>query len=279
MKIVVYFLSCLVFMTLIACTDDSEGELPTDQTIAIFTDGFESENNDFTDLFPPNGSRWSAVQIVNPEGVENEIGLNRDIVLSGNNSLRIFSHQSGQTLSKVDIEKGGLNFTPGSKLTIESNFYIASTENIKDVFLMDLECCSCWDPDVADNQCPGIRLIMSGDDDFLSIERGKILEPTIYQSGVPFPRNEWVNIKWEMILSTNSDGSNKLYINDELVISADGANMPNETTFREEFARNGIEFQLQKPLFYERIQVGATANASVSNIEMYVDDIEIINIK
>ncbi|MEL6559971.1 MAG: hypothetical protein AAFQ94_17410 [Bacteroidota bacterium] len=279
MRIVICLISCCAWIMLIACTEDQEGEVLIDQVVTVFEDGFESAIDDFTDLFPQDRSRWSNVQVVNSESGENEIGLSQDIVLSGRNSLRIFSNQSQQTLSKVDIEKGELNLTEGSMVTIEANFYITTTSNIKDIFLMDLECCSCWDPDVADNQCPGIRLIMSGDNDFLSIERGKILEPTILQADVPFPRNEWVKVKWEMVLSPEIDGSNKLYINDLLVISSEGINMPNAESFRDEFAKNGIDFQLQEPLFYERVQIGVTANASLSDIEMYVDDVEIVNVK
>ena len=240
MRIVICLISFFAWIMLIACSEDQEGEVLIDQVVTVFEDGFESANDDFTDLFPQNGSRWSNVQVVNSESGENEIGLSQNIVLSGNNSLRIFSNQSQQTLSKVDIEKGELNLSEGSMVTVEANFYITTTSNIKDIFLMDLECCSCWDPDVADNQCPGIRLIMSGENDFLSIERGKILESTILQSDVPFPRNEWVNVKWEMVLSSEIDGSNKLYINDQLVISLGGINMPNAESFRDEFAKNGI---------------------------------------
>ena len=68
-------------------------------------------------------------------------------------------------------------------------------------------------------------------------------------------------------------------MSNRLVISSEGINTPNADSFREEFAKNGIDFQLREPLIFERIQIGVTVNASVSNIEMYVDEVEIVNVK
>ena len=275
MKYCVVMLLVLICSLLCSCSDNEEAGGTFDQEVIVFEDGFESENSDLTDLFPSDESRWTNIQIVNPENQINELLLESQIVLSGNNALKILSNKSGEILSKVDIEKGGFSIPVGSQLFIEANFFIATEEKIKNLFLIDLECCSCWDPGVPDNQCPGIRLIMGGEDDYLSIERGKILNPTIRQTKRPFPRNEWVNVRWEMTLSQGDDGANSLFINGEEVISEPGVNMPNGEVFRDEFARNGITFQLQEPLFYERVQVRATANASSTDVLMYLDDFKL----
>ncbi len=244
-----------------------------DEAGFLFEDGFETTGNDLLELFPDDGSRWSNLQQVNPDIGENEINIESTITYEGNSSLRIYAETSDNTLSKADVEKSGFNAPEGSTVRISANFYIASTDNIENLLLIDLECCSCWDPTVPDNQCPGIRLMMK-DNDHLSIERGKILSSTIVQSDVAFPRNEWVNVVWEMKLSQNNDGINKLLINNQKVILESGINMPNMNLFETEFANNGIDFELQEPLFYERFQIGATANPTPFGVELFIDDVK-----
>ena len=257
-----------------ACSKDDNSTHELENVVDyLFEDGFETTGNSVQELFPSDGSRWSNLQQVNPNNGENEIEIENIITTEGNNSLRIISRASDATLSKADIEKGGFNAPEGSTVRISASFYIASTDNIENLFLIDIECCSCWDPSVPNNQCPGIRLIMK-DNDHLSIERGKILGSTIAQTNVAFPRNEWVNIVWELKLSQDNDGLNKLSINNQEVISENGMNMPNASLFEIEFANNGIDFELQEPLLYERFQIGATANPTQFDIELFIDDVK-----
>jgi len=263
----------LILFIITSCSKD-DNPTPTNEINYLFEDSFETQGNDLMELFPNDGSRWTNMQQVNPDSGENIIEIESNIVLVGNNSLRIYAKASDNTLSKADIEKEGFNALKGSTIRIEANFYIATTENIENLLLIDLECCSCWDPTVPDNQCPGIRLMMKGNG-FLSIERGKILGSTIGQTAIAFPRNEWVNIVWEMKLSPNNDGVNKLFINNQEVISEIGMNMPNASLFETEFATYGIDFELQEPVFYERFQIGATANPTQFDIEIYIDDVKL----
>jgi len=258
-----------------ACTeDDPATTVDEDEVNYTFEDGFETSRNELSELFPNDNSRWTNIQLVDPENGNNEINLETSTILSGSSSLRIYAEASDNVLSKADIEKGGFSAPEGSTIKITANFYIASTANIENLLLIDLECCSCWDPEVPDNQCPGIRLMMK-ENGFLSIERGKILGSTIVQSTVAFPRNEWVNVVWELALSSENDGMNKLYLNGQEVISESGMNMPNADIFRAEFAKNGIDFELQEPLYYERFQIGATANPTKHNIELFIDDVKL----
>ena len=177
----------------------------------------------------------------------------------------------------MDIEKSGISAFVNDKVTIKADFFIGNTENIENLLLIDLECCSCWDTSSGvENQCPGVRLIMSGGNDFLSIERGKIGESTIEQTSFQFPRNQWVTVQWELTLSDNENGMNKLSINGTEVINSAGTNMPNAQTFQNIFAQEGIDFTLQEPTFYERVQIGATANPTTEDIELFVDDFSMI---
>ena len=263
----------LFFLSLIlsACSNDNEG--PNDQRITYsFQDGFETQNDDLADLFPSDGSRWSNVQLVNPTNGENKISLESSVLVEGNKALKIEAKASEAILSKADIEKGGFEAPENASVTIEANFYIDSDGDLENLLLIDLECCSCWDPPVPDNQCPGVRLMLKAND-YLSIERGKISGSTFTQTQVPFPRREWVYVRWEMQLSPTDQGMNVLYINGAEAISQNGMNMPNADLFRSEAANQGINFELQEPVFYERLQVGATANPTDTNVLLYVDDV------
>lgn len=246
----------------------------------LFEDGFETQNDLLDELFPSNGNRWSTIQQTDPTNATNEISISSTEFNEGQNALRVLAYQSDSDLSKVDIEKNGLNIVSGDKVTIKANFFIVGTESIENLLLLDLECCSCWDPNVGDNygsenQCPGVRLMMSGGNDYLSIERGKISGTTIQQTDFAFPRNQWVSVQWEMTMSDNENGLNRLIINGTEVINEAGMNMPNAQVFTDVFLNQGVDFTLQEPTFYERVQIGATANPTAENIELFVDDFSI----
>lgn len=246
MQPVICFL-CFSMILLGACTKEN-GMIPRNTSAVQFLDGFETIENDLSNLFPTDNSRWSNFQLVHPNNGRNQVGLSKNTFSEQTQSLYILAQASDDILSKAAIEKGGFSARVGDTLTIEADFYIASTANLENLLLVDLECCACWDSKVPDNQCPGVRLMMK-DNDHLTMERGKILGSTINQSEFPFPRNEWVNIRWQLKLSPDEDGFNQLWINNQSVISESGMNMPNAQRFREEAARNNFDFQLQDPLF------------------------------
>ena len=51
--------------------------------------------------------------------------------------------------------------------------------------------------------------------------------------------------------------------------------MPNPELFKQEFASAGIDFTLPEDVFYERVQIGATANPTSKKIEMYIDNFKL----
>tara|TARA_R110000868_G_scaffold167328_1_gene401593 strand:+ start:949 stop:1800 length:852 start_codon:yes stop_codon:yes gene_type:complete len=274
-------LFCIISLSIfVACgTDDKNTEEPTTENF-IFEDGFETQNDLLDELFPSNGTRWSTIQQTNPSNTINEISITNTEFTEGQNALRFLAYPSDAQLSKIDIEKNGLNIKSGDKVTITADFYINSTESLENLLLIDLECCSCWDLSVGDNygsenQCPGVRLIMSGGNDYLSIERGKISGTTLQQTNIAFPRNQWVAVQWEMAMSDTGNGLNKLLINGTEVINESAMNMPNAQIFKEVFTNQGIDFTLQEPTFYERVQIGVTANPTAGNIELFVDNFSI----
>ena len=280
MKIKTLLSSILLSFVFTSCGTDENNIEPPSNDIFLFEDGFETQNNTLSELFPNDNSRWSSIQQTDPSNATNEISIIDSEFSEGENALRIIANESDALLSKIDIEKNGLTINEGDQVTITADFYINSTQSIENLLLIDLECCSCWDPSVGDNfgsenQCPGVRLMMSGGNDYLSIERGKISAETIQQTTTSFPRNEWVTVKWEMTLSPNSSGINKLFINGLEVINENAMNMPNAQVFSDRFAEENIDFTLQEPTFYERVQIGATAHPTAETVELFVDNFSI----
>jgi len=270
----------IIALISLGCDKDENNPVEPVEENFLFEDGFETQNDLLDELFPSNGSRWSTIQQTDPTNATNEISISNTEFNEGQNSLRVLAYQSDSDLSKVDIEKNGLNIGSGDMVTIKADFFIVGTEPIENLLLLDLECCSCWDPTVGDNfgsenQCPGVRLMMSGGNDYLSIERGKISGTTIQQTDFAFPRNQWVTVQWEMTMSDSENGLNRLIINGNEVINEAGMNMPNAQVFEDVFLNQGIDFTLQEPTFYERVQIGATANPTAGNIELFVDDFSI----
>ncbi|AKA35201.1 hypothetical protein [Flagellimonas lutaonensis] len=270
----------LLLVAQFSCTDtESAPEIDDTKINFEFQDGFETDNDDFQELFPSDNSRWTTTQIISPNAAQNSLDISMVQASGGYQSLHIQSRKSDGILSKADIEKGGFTAPENSTVIIEADFYIDSDTNIENLFLIDLECCSCWDPSVeadasidGDNKCPGVRLVMSGGNDYLSIERGKIAGSTLAQITFPFPRKEWVTVRWQMQLSPNDNGTNQLFINGQQALSETAKNLPNAEIFKQVFAENGINFELQEPVAYERVQIGATANPNAEDLEIYVDN-------
>jgi len=271
-----YFtLTLIILVSFSACKKDNSSE--EENITFIFQDGFETQNNSIDELFPLDGSRWTTIQQVNPLNATNEITIINNEFTEGQNALRLLAHPSDTQISKMDIEKNGLHIKSGDKVSISADFFIKGTQSIENLVLMDLESCSCWDSSVTENygienQCPGIRLKLSGTDNYLSIERGKIAGSTLHQTAVSFPRNQWVSVLWEMTLSDTEDGLNKLFINGIELLNENGMNMPNAQIFSNVFANQGINFTLQEPVFYERLQIGITANPTAENVELFIDN-------
>jgi len=268
----------IALLVLSACGKDSSDTNPNSPPKPVsfnFSDGFESSSTEVTSIKPSDDSRWTNIQLVNSGGMVNGISLVGNPVMEGSQSLRVFAHPTVNGVeSKMDVEKDGFTAYTDQTVKLSANFYIKSTANLENLFLMDLECCSCWDQDVPDNKCPGVRLQFD-DSGYLEIERGKIGNETIGQSTYVFPRNEWVEVVWEMKLSSEESGMNRLIINGQEVINAATKNLPNATEFKSTFANEGIDFDLVQPILYERFQIGATANSSEGIVEMYVDDVSI----
>jgi len=90
-----------IVLLLASCSNDDTTPDIINNSVYLFEDGFETSSNDLLELFPNDGSRWSNVQQVDPDGGENEIEIESAVVFEGNNSLRIYAETSDNTLSKL----------------------------------------------------------------------------------------------------------------------------------------------------------------------------------
>jgi hypothetical protein len=263
----------LIFLlVLLASCKEEEAEQPsTSLTGYEFRDGFEAST--FQNLFPEDGARWTNVQIVDPDSGQNRLELDSTRFSEGNKSLRVLAMPSGNILSKAGIEKSGFEAGRNNRILIRADFFLSEEGSLANVFLLDLECCACWDPAVPDNQCPGVRLMLDETGEFIHLERGKIGLPTLTQFQLPMPRNEWVRLEWEMTLSDESPGQNTIRLNGEVALSESGINLPSQTVFDSLFSAEGIDFSLQEPLQYHRFQIGVTANPSSESSEIWVDNV------
>jgi len=67
-----------------------------------------------------------------------------------------------------------------------------------------------------------------------------------------------------------------LTINDTEIIRSNGMNLPNAEVFAAAAQAEGIDFTLREPVFYERLQVGATANPTNADVLLYVDNVRVV---
>jgi arginine repressor len=123
-KALIFVTSLSIFM---ACSTEDNNTQDTTQNF-IFEDGFETQNDLLDELFPSNDTRWSTIQQTNPSNAINEISIINTESTEGQNALRFLAYQSDVQLSKMDIEKNGLNIRSGDEVTITADFYINGTE-------------------------------------------------------------------------------------------------------------------------------------------------------
>lgn len=236
-----------------------------------FEDGFE-EAEDVRALLDHNSGRWTRVQISHDENV---LFMHEDPTRSGRAALGFHAVPSDDVVSKALIERGGFRLYAGQSAMVDAWFLIPGGQSLDNVFLMDLECRDCWPAfSGRNNPSPGIRLTLKGDDGEVAVERAKIGHPkgTWRQprhDPVLFPRDRWVRLTWILYLSPDDEGGTEVLIDGRPVLRARGATLPDISRFREKGVR------LVEPLYYERLQIGITANGAENSVAMLVDDVTV----
>ena len=242
-------------------------------------DGRLSFHEDFeqakmvVDLFPLDFSRWGDFEIGvhtsgepqrhTKENLVNGMDGNRITVTSqrahgGKQSAQFVAVPSlnGKRVSKASIHALKFGYRGGTTVSVSAWFYLQGTDSAEGLFLLDVE-----DSHHRYGGAPGVRLILVGTatDNFLAIERRKFGLDSNHQPPalqVPFPRDRWVHLRWDLKLSDRKDGEAMLWQDERKIISEK-------------------EITLPPGGHYDWFEFGITANTRRARTTLYLDDIDI----
>ena len=222
----------------------------------FFQDDFEAYSL-LSDLFLPNDQLWSFTQLTRNE---NNITLDTTNFHSGNKSLKFVAKKSdNDDASKCSVAKQNMAFWDGETIRVSAWYFIEGTQSIEWLFLFDLE------EQTAIGAGPGIRLALVNNQ--LRMEYKFNEKDVVQNSGqeVYFPRNQWVEIVWEVKLSQKNKGSVKLWQNGQLIIdSKNNRTLPKDILY----------FQQGTKGMYSSIEIGITANSKDNDLTLWMDDIK-----
>ena len=221
-----------------------------------FSDGFEGYS-DAEELIDGNNERWSFFQLTLDA---NEISIDTSIVHSGSASIRFSGGAStDEILSKCSINKQFMAFWEGETVTINFWCYLADTAQIDWLFIFDLE------EKVPVGAGPGMRLAIVNNQ--LLLEH-KYNNPNVAQTGqgIDFPRNQWVHVKFETLLSRKKKGTVRVWQDDVLVLDVkEWKTLPKDVLYVQQGTKG----------MYNQIEFGLTANADDDSHVMYIDDVSV----
>jgi hypothetical protein len=230
-----------------------------------FSEDFEVSK--LNDLLKEDRSRWTHYQNTFPQ---NKAEIVPEAAPSGGSALRFFAVPSTKKVSKSDIEKEGFELRSGQEMRIAALFFLPPSVDLKDLFLIDIECRECWPQDsIYPNQSPGVRLKLRDRDGSPSVERRKIGQPDMrndLQESVVLPRGRWFNLEWRLRLSADENGSSEILIDNKRIYMGRGPTLPSSQSFE----KWGI---VLREIMYDRFQIGITANSTPSPIEILIDDV------
>lgn len=221
----------------------------------FYKDGFEDYSS-LNDLLLPDDKLWSFTQLTKSE---NTITVDTLNVHSGNKSLKFDAKKSDGVLSKCSISKQHMAFWVGETVRMSAWYYLQGNNSLEWLFLMDLE------EQAAIGAGPGMRLALVNNK--LRIEH-KFNERDIIQSvgqEIDFPRDQWVEIIWEITLSQKDKGAVRLWQNGQVIIdSKNNRTLPKDLLY----------FQQGTKGMYSSCEIGITANSKDNDLVIWVDDIK-----
>ena len=222
-----------------------------------YEDGFENYLVK-EDMLEGDNEFWSFHQLT--EG-ENQISIDTQIVHLGEKSVKFQGIRSiDGNISKSSMVKQKMAFWEGETVRLRAWYYLANEEDLHWLFIMDLE------EQATISAGPGMRLAIV--DNQLRIEY-KFLEDDLTQtigSAINFPRNQWVEIEWQVKLSQNDEGMTSLWQDGQLIIEEQGIRtLPKDLLY----------FQQGTKGMYSSCEFGVTANSTEHDIVLWVDDISV----
>lgn len=222
----------------------------------FFQDGFESYSS-LKDLLLPEDQLWSFTQLTK---TENSITIDTTHIHSGDRSLKFVAKRSEEGgLSKCSIAKQNMAFWEGETMRVSAWYFIEGTKPLEWLFLFDLE------ERTAIGAGPGMRLALVNNK--LRVEY-KFNERDVIQNvgqEVDLPRDQWVELIWEVKLSRKNKGSIKLWQNGQLIIdSKNNVTLPKDILYSLQGTKG----------MYSSIEIGITANSKDNDLVIWADDIK-----
>ncbi|WP_070138489.1 heparin lyase I family protein [Crocinitomix algicola] len=223
-----------------------------------YKDGFE-DYNEIDEIIDGNDKYWSFFQNTL---ITNDILIDTTITHSGNRSVKFIGGKTENGLSKASINKQNMAFWEGETVVVDFWLYLVGNDPAQWLFIFDLE------EQTNIGAGPGMRLALV--DGKLLLEH-KYSNPNVEQKGdgIPFPRNQWVNVRFETKLSQKKKGFVKVYQDGLLIINQEKwKTLPSDVLY----STQGTQGR------YSQIEFGITANPSENDLIMYVDDISVLTI-
>ncbi len=236
-----------------------------------YTTSFE-EAPFFERLFPTDGTDWTNVQLVEPDGAHatvrserafgsgnNRIVLDTGRSAHGKQSIRFEAPPTGSDVSKASLVKEGIDFRPADRIVFRCRLFLDSSATSENTFLVDFE--STEVPGF-----PGRRLAISTDQALILESKGTGgpygSGPNVAQApGVrtPLPKGRWVDLRLELRLDRGDQGQVDLWQDGILLLHANCQTFP-------------IEPEVTA---FDWLEIGLTANSSGSFQRLWIDDIEL----
>ncbi len=222
----------------------------------FYQDDFETYFS-LNDLLLPDDELWSFTQLTRSG---NNITVDSTIAHSGTKSLKFTADKSDSDgASKCSIAKQNMAFWEGETLRMSGWYFIDGNGSLEWLFIMDME------EQTPVGAGPGMRLALV--DNKLRIEH-KFNEKDVLQpvgQEIDFPRNQWVEVIWEVKLSRKKKGTIRLWQDGQLIIDA-----KNEKTLPKDF----LYFQQGTKGMYSSCEIGITANSKDNDLTIWVDDVK-----
>lgn len=222
----------------------------------FFQDGFETYTA-LSELISNDDKNWSFTQLTKDDNV---ITVDSSKAHSGNKSLKFMASKSDdETLSKCSIAKQNMAFWDGETVRLSAWYFIEGTQKLDWLFLFDLE------EQAVVGAGPGMRLALVNDQ--LVVEH-KFYEKTLLQEigqEIDFPRDQWVEVVWEVKLSQKNKGFVKLWQNGQLIIdSENNRTLPRDFLYSQQGTKG----------MYSSVEIGITANSRDNDLTLWVDDVK-----
>jgi len=239
-----------------------------------FSDGFEDVPEDADGLRALIGEerKWTEFTLQTPQtsAISDYVALRNRIIKDGAGFLdasvgpsKLRAHSGQQSLkcvcpakasnmvcSKASIGTGFLYFEQGEHFLFEAWYRIEGST--RPFTLADLESREV-------KESPGIRLMLF-DGNELGVELKALDKPKYRQSPgqkVAFPTDQWVNVKWHVLLHPD-DGQVQVWQDDQLVVDQRGPTLP---------FRGAV---------YDSLEVGISAHSfGDQTATLYVDDVSV----